>query len=96
MSKEKIRDILRNLYPRINREFYAEVKGFFGSQARGDAALNSDLEVLVHFHDQAGLYELIGLGDFLESVFHCKVDIVSTRAIADQMKKHILNELVRI
>jgi hypothetical protein len=38
----------------------------------------------------------VGLADFLEEKLGLKVDVVSERAIRPELKKHILDELVRI
>ena len=96
MKREEIRKTLRTLKPAIDQKFQADVEGFFGSQARGDAGEGSDLDVLVRFRTHAGLYELVELGDFLEGIFHCRVDIVSARALPEEFAAHISANLVRI
>jgi uncharacterized protein len=96
MSKEEIRIKLQNLVPRIEREFHANVEGFFGSRARGDERIDSDLDLLISFSDEADLYDLVGLGDFLEDVFRCKVDIISRRSLSSDLEPHVLDELVKL
>lgn len=96
MDKEQIRTTLQSLQPRIEQDFRADIEGFFGSQARGSATEDSDLDVLVRFGAQANLYDLVALGDFLEGVFHCRVDIVSTRSLPEDFAGHINADLVRI
>lgn len=101
MNREQIRSVLGELRPHIGAEFRASVEGFFGSRAREDASETdgsdtSDLDVLVRFDDDASLYDLVGLGDFLEGVFHCNVDIVSARTLSDELEQHISEDLVRV
>jgi uncharacterized protein len=96
MNKEEIRTTLQDLQPRIEQEFRAGVEGFFGSQARGNATESSDLDVLVRFGAKANLYDLIALGDFLESIFHCKVDIISSRSLSKEFAEQINSDLVRV
>jgi len=96
MHRNDIRTSLQSLSARIEHEFQAGIEGFFGSRARGDDREDSDLDVLVRFGEEATLYDLVGLGDFLESVFNCKVDIVSTRAIPEELGPRIYKDLVKV
>ena len=96
MSKDEIIRKLRRLRPRIERDFKAEIEGIFGSRARGEEREDSDLDVLVEFREKANVYDLVGLGDFLEATFQCKVDIVSKRALGGELEPHELKDLVRI
>ena len=96
MSREEIIQQLRELKAEIDHEYKAEVEGIFGSRARGEESEKSDLDVLVHFKEKATLYDLVGLGQFLEDIFHCKVDIVSTRALREEIKSTVLQDLVAV
>ncbi|HPO12387.1 MAG TPA: nucleotidyltransferase domain-containing protein [Candidatus Hydrogenedentes bacterium] len=96
MSAEEIVATLRELNGEMERDFKAVVQGIFGSRARGDDRDDSDLDVLVEFREKATIYDLVGLGDFLEEKFHCKVDVVSKRALSEKLKPHIMKELVRV
>jgi hypothetical protein len=96
VDRKQIQATFRGLNRRISNEFKADVQGFFGSRARGDAREDSDLDVLVRFHDEASVYDLVELGDFLEDVFRCNVDIVSVRALSEKPDQHILDELVHV
>jgi len=96
MDKEQIRVTLKGLQPQITQEFRASVEGFFGSRARENAADESDLDVLVRFADGANVYDLVGLGDFLERIFHCKVDVVSIHGMSNEFAAHIDEELIRV
>ena len=96
MHRNDIRISLQSLSARIEHEFQAGIDGFFGSRARGDEREDSDLDVLVRFGEEAALYDLAGPGDFIESVFNCKVDIVSTRAIPEELGPRIYEGLVEV
>jgi hypothetical protein len=52
--------------------------------------------VLVEFLEGATLFDLAGLGDFLEEKLCCKVDIVSQRAIRKEIEPYIYGDLARI
>ena len=47
----------------IRKNYKAEIKGIFGSYARGDFGVDSDLDLLVDFDDNANLFDLVGLGN---------------------------------
>ena len=42
----------------IRRRYRAEIKGIFGSYARGDFHADSDLDLLVDFDEGANLFDL--------------------------------------
>jgi hypothetical protein len=42
------------------------------------------------------LFDLVGLADFLEEKLNVKVDIVSERAIRQEIKEQILKEVVMV
>lgn len=96
MNAQEIRTTLRHLGSRISVEFRAEIIGFFGSRARGDAAEESDLDVLVRFREAANLYDLIGLADLLEEVVGCKVDVVSVRALQKELEPEVFRDLIEV
>jgi|APIni6443716594_1056825.scaffolds.fasta_scaffold78260_2 predicted nucleotidyltransferase len=94
MSREEILATLRRLGPRISSDYRARVKGIFGSRARGEEQENSDLDVLVDFQEEATLYNLVDLADFLEETFGCKVDVVSNRALRKEFRSEVQRDLV--
>ena len=96
MSSDEIVNVLRELGDQIEREFKARIEGIFGSYARGEERDGSDLDVLVNFGDDATIYDLVGLGDFLEDTLHCKVDVVSRRALREEIKDRILEDLIPV
>ncbi len=87
---------LRELRDEIRLRFRAEIVGVFGSCARGESKRGSDLDLCVRFLEGASLFDLVGLGDFLEEKLGVKVDIVSERAIRPELRDPIFRELVRI
>jgi predicted nucleotidyltransferase len=53
----------------------------FGSVARGDDQVGSDLDVLVELEPGASFGDYVGLKDDLASVLDCPVDVVTTREL---------------
>lgn len=60
--------------------YHASNVRVFGSAATGTDTTGSDLDLLVHFDDDASLYDQIGLTQDLESLLGIDVDIISDGA----------------
>lgn len=88
--------ILKDLEKQIRKEYKAEIVGLFGSYVRGEQKESSDLDIIVRFLEGATLFDFVGLADFLEEKLHIKVDVLSERAIRDELKDQILKEAVLI
>ncbi len=93
---ENIISIVRSHEERIRTEYRTEIIGVFGSHARGQQRRDSDVDVLVRFLEGATLFDLVGLGDLLEENLKVKVDIVSERAVREELRDRILEDVVTI
>ncbi len=92
----QIIEILQSLKPEIRREYKAELKGIFGSQARGEAAEESDIDILVEFQEDATFFDLVRMGDFLEERLRQKVDIVSRESLREEIRPHVYQDLISL
>jgi len=66
----------------------------FGSILRDDFRPDSDVDVLVSFHEQAGwsLWDLVEMQEELEKMFGRNVDLVEKEALRNPYRRHsILN-----
>ncbi|MGM0366150.1 MAG: nucleotidyltransferase family protein [Actinomycetota bacterium] len=88
--------VLKDIKEQVKKEFKAEIIGVFGSSSRGEQKKSSDIDILVEFSEGATLFDLVGLGYFLEEKLNRKVDVVSRRAIRAELKDNILREVVNI
>jgi hypothetical protein len=70
--------------------------GLFGSYARGDQNVNSDIDLLVEFEDNTqDLYDLkLQLKDFFQKNLGIEIDIGREKYIKPRIKKSILKETV--
>lgn len=66
----------------------------FGSFARGDDRMASDLDLLVDYKDGTSLFDVIDLQKELEDLFGRSVDLVSRKFMPDRLAKRIKAELV--
>ncbi len=93
---EEIRKIVAEDKDEIRKQFKAEIKAIFGSYARGDNNADSDLDLLVDLEHGADLFDLVGLQQFLEDRLGCKVDVVSKRALREEIRSTVLNEMISL
>ncbi len=66
----------------------------FGSLARGEARLGSDLDLLVKLDPGRSLLDLIAIKQDLEDLLGCHVDIVTEAAISPYIREQVLKEAV--
>ena len=95
-SLERIRKALKSLESRIKKDYKAEVVGIFGSYARGEQSSKSDVDILVRFEKGATLFDFVALADFLEGRLKVKVDLVSERALREELRADIEREVVAV
>lgn len=93
---EKIVKTIKGLEGQIKKDYKAEIIGIFGSYARGEQKKGSDVDILVRFLRGATLFDFVGLSNFLEERLDLKVDVVSERAVRPELKRQILEEVVRV
>lgn len=67
----------------------------FGSFARNEQKLESDLDVLVEFNGKIGI-EFISLANELERILEVKVDLVSSRGVKNKYLESIKGDLIYV
>ena len=90
---DEILETLRQVKPELVKAFKVSEIGVFGSVIRGEQREESDIDILVDLEEEADLLDLIGLGQFLEERLHHKVDVVPTRALRQEIRDRVLNEV---
>lgn len=83
---------LKNLKPILHQQYNVERIGYFGSYARDEQKNDSDIDILVSFSKPLG-WEFFDLQDFLENELQLKVDLVSEKALKEQLRPKILNSV---
>ncbi len=92
-TKEEIEATIRSHKPELQSRFKVKLIGFFGSQARGEARDDSDIDILVELTEPIG-WELVDLQEYLEDVLGMKVDLVTIKALKPQLSASILGEVI--
>ena len=84
-------------------EHLAEITAFgvkslaiFGSVARDHARADSDVDILVEFTRPVGLFQFIGLKQYLESLLGCQVDLGTSRSLKLHLQKEILESAIYV
>lgn len=67
----------------------------FGSVARDEATEDSDVDFLVEFNCEVGLFEFIKVRLFLEDILNCSVDIGTVDALREHMRTPVTKDVIR-
>ncbi|MCX6049798.1 MAG: nucleotidyltransferase family protein [Chloroflexi bacterium] len=87
---------------RINQQkfehFPIQSLAIFGSVARNEARLDSDVDILVEFRPDAqiGLFEFVRLQRLLSDILGAPVDLVTPAALRKEMREQILAEAIPV
>jgi hypothetical protein len=92
-NKDEIVRTIKALHGELKKYKVREL-GIFGSVVRGEQKQASDIDVLVDFEDNADLFDLVGLGLFLEDKLGQKVDVVPKKALRQEFRDSVLKEVV--
>jgi predicted nucleotidyltransferase len=68
----------------------------FGSVARDEAEVTSDVDVLVEFPAPPTFDQYMGLKFYLEDLLQCKVDLVTRRALREGIRPYVEKEALRV
>ncbi len=93
MTIEEIREKTKPILKQYNiSEAYV-----FGSTARGQAQADSDVDILVKFHNLNGLFEFVKIKlDLQDALDGRKVDLVQMEAVRSEFKQDIDKDKIRI
>lgn len=66
----------------------------FGSVARDEAHLDSDVDLLVEFSHQGGLFQLLQVQYYLEDILGCSVDLGTQDALKEHLREPVLKDVI--
>ena len=99
MSVESVLEIvaqLKELRPIITDHYKVKEIGLFGSFVRGEQRAGSDIDVLVEFAEDADLFDLLGLTLYLEETLQREVDVIPQRALREELRETVLQEVMPV
>lgn len=89
--------LLREHAPEIERRTGIRPVALFGSVARDEARVDSDVDVLVEYvRRPVGWTEMSRAMDYLEVLFEARVDMMSWDDLKPRVRPHVEPELVRV
>lgn len=92
---EEIQTIKKQIVP-ILKEAGVLRSSLFGSVARGEAGLDSDVDILVELPQNKTMFDLIDLEEKLETKLGKGVDLVTYRSVHHLLRDIIFKEQVQI
>jgi predicted nucleotidyltransferase len=66
----------------------------FGSVARGDNTIDSDVDLLIKPGRGCSLFDLGGLLEDLQELLECRVDLVTEDGLKPRLRERVLKEAV--
>ena len=95
MDKSSVLLLLGSSKQKLSEKYPISRLGLFGSVSRGEEHKDSDVDLLVEFHQSVGL-EFVSLAEDLEKLLGCKVDLVSRNGIKDRYFTEIQKDLIYV
>ena len=82
---------LKALKPILSEKYFVEKIGYFGSYSRCDQTPDSDIDILIELRKPLG-WDFFDLQDLLEEELQLKVDLVTTKALRNELRRSIMNQ----
>jgi predicted nucleotidyltransferase len=93
-TREEILALLRSHFADLRSAFGVFKIGLFGSFASGNPGPDSDVDIVVEFDRPLGL-RFMDLADYLHTLLHWRVDLLTPAGIAGIRNKEIAREIQR-
>lgn len=96
MNKEQALAFLRDHKAILKQRFGVADIALFGSTARGEAAADSDMDILVCFDGPATSKRYFGLQFYLEDLTGISIDLVTDKALRPELRPYVEREAIRV
>ncbi|MGB4115475.1 MAG: nucleotidyltransferase family protein [Polaromonas sp.] len=96
MKRETAIQLIKEHKPVLTRRFGVDQLALFGSTARDTAHEGSDVDILVSFAGVATSAKYFGVQFYLEDLFGCAVDLVTEKALRQELRPYIEREAVHV
>jgi hypothetical protein len=94
-SIQEIKSTLGNHKDHLFSDYPIQSIAIFGSFSRKDNIKDSDLDIIVEFHDKIGI-RFIDLAEEIEKIVGLRVDLVSKNGIKEKYLKSISSDLIYV
>lgn len=96
MDRSTILTLLSEHQGEIRERFGATRLALFGSAARNDLRVDSDIDVLVEFDGPATFARYFDLKAYLEQLLGRPVDLVTDKGLKPRARRHVEKDLIRV
>lgn len=96
MKKQQAIESLTKSKAELTQRFGVTRLALFGSTARDVATSNSDIDVLVSFNGPATSKRYFGVQFYLEDLLGCPVDLVTEKALRQELRPYIEREAINV
>lgn len=96
MNRSDALDLLAQSKPILADRYGVTNLALFGSTARDSAGTGSDVDVLVGFDGPATSARYFGVQFYLEDLFGCAVDLVTEKALREELRPFIVKEAIHV
>src|SRR5437763_812638 len=93
---QRYKRLLHDELPSLAAGYRVASLGLFGSYIHGNQRPDSDLDVLVSFHETPTLLRLIELENHLSDLLGVKVDLVLRESLKPRIGARVLREVVPV
>lgn len=95
MQKERVLYVLRSCLPRL-KALKVQSVAVFGSTARDEAGVDSDVDVLIEFSERANFDRYMEVKFLLEDLLGKRVDLVTRGALKPRMRPQVEQEAIYV
>jgi len=96
MNRSRALELLTQSKPILASRYGVTQLALFGSTAHNNARSDSDIDILVAFNGPATSERYFGVQFYLEDLFGCDIDLVTEKALREELRPFIEKEAVRV
>ena len=96
MTPQEIRSAIESKLPTLRQMLGVKALFVFGSVARGQSRPGSDIDILVDFEGLTDFERFMNLQEILEETLGQRIDLVTRKALREEMRPSIEREAVRV
>ena len=96
MTRDQALSVLAKLKPKLQRQFGVSELALFGSAARNELHIGSDIDVLVKFDAPATSSRYFGVQFAIEDAIGMPVDLVTENALRKELRPFVERDRIRV
>lgn len=93
-SIDEIKEIINSHRDFFEKNYCVENFFLFGSYAKNQQTIDSDIDLLVNFTQPIDMFAFIDLQEFLTEIFNKKIDLGTINSLKEFVKNSILKEAI--